>query len=85
MENQVHAFHSLVHAAPVAHIADVKLYFRIIKPEAHMLLLKLVAAENADLFKILSLMVSGFMPERSVPPVISTVYLEKPFYFLHSP
>ena len=48
MEYEVHAAHGLLHAALVAHIANVELEFGAVVALAHVILLLLVAGEYPD-------------------------------------
>jgi len=48
----IHANHHIVHRTFIAHIADVKLDFRILEPMPHIVLFFLVATEDAYLLDV---------------------------------
>ena len=49
MEDEIHSAHGLLHAALIAHIADVELELGAVVALAHVVLLLLVTAEDANL------------------------------------
>lgn len=49
MEDEIHPAHRLLDAALVAHVADVELELGAVVALAHVVLLLLVTAEDADL------------------------------------
>lgn len=80
MEDKVDAGHHITQALDVAHIADVELDFIVIvrivglQLMAHVVLLFLVTAENADLADISrQKCLSTVWPKLPVPPVINKV------------
>jgi hypothetical protein len=52
VEHEVHPLHGLVNAIVIAYIPDIKLQLRVVHGDAHLFLLFLVPAEDADLANV---------------------------------